>query len=68
MVTWYCEPTAIGVFVSVTQFVVLRLEFCCGAKPLKDDGQEISTVFVSLSEIVNDGTRGWNLSFGANAK
>jgi len=55
MVTWYCEPTRIGVFVSVTQSVVLRLEFCCRAKPLKDDGQDNNKLFVSVGEIINGG-------------
>src|SRR5712671_5195627 len=51
-------PLSLTVSGAPTQFAVLRLVFCCNAKPVEGDGHETSAVLVGVSLIVNGGAAG----------
>ena len=50
------EPLLVTLSAGVTQFVVARLVFICGWKPVEGEGQWIRAVFVDVSAIFNPGT------------
>jgi len=51
-------PSSVMLSGGVTQFVVVRLVFCCKVQPVDGDGQETHTVLVVVSAMARAGAPG----------
>ena len=51
-------PSSLMISEGVTQLVPARSRFCCSAKPVEGEGQEIKTVLVGVTTMLKAGAPG----------